>query len=454
VPRACCEPPCAADLHAGCVPHSKAGRPARLRNRDRVAVRRRNSTQPIGPEHTQADRHGVGLVGALIRREARRRHTRAPQGVYWRGRRHRRDGARDVRAAVLTGGGAGAGRQALAPAADRLAHRAHAGRFNVCIGRLPCRLAARPPRHAAAERRRPVARLWVGRAAHLCRLRVTASGARSFRLGRQGCGQGAARLRQARVRAGAPNRRMAPRAGTSSLLLSSYDQRDYPRVKCIDLGFASTAARLTSDETLAAMARGAAGPLDVIPFCTRADDLHALAYVVLELVLSASASTRAVSGGLGGLTSAVSGGLGGLPSAVSGGLGGLPGAVSGGLGGLASAVSGGLGGLPGPTGAAGSGSAPSRAAGSGSAPSRPTDLQSLKRLIEDVFSGDASFAFRDYCAQEPEWLTAVEMLDEADGAGWALVQALVDCGRMPAAEAVQAISAKSLLMSPWFDDVR
>jgi len=134
-------------------------------------------------------------------------------------------------------------------------------------------------------------------------------------------------------------------------------------VKCIDLGFASTAARLTSDETLAAMARGAAGPLDVIPFCTRADDLHALAYVVLELVLSASASTRAVSGGLGG--------------------------------------------LPGPSGAAGSGSAPSRAAGSGSAPSRPTDLQSLKRLIEDVFSGDASFAFRDYCAQEPEWLTAV-----------------------------------------------
>ena len=135
-------------------------------------------------------------------------------------------------------------------------------------------------------------------------------------------------------------------------------------MKCIDLGFASTAARLTSDETLAAMARGAAGPLDVIPFCTRADDLHALAYVVLELVLSASASTRAVSGGLGG---------------------------------LASAVSGGLGGLAGPTGAA----------GSGSAPSRPTDLQSLKRLIEDVFSGDASFAFRDYCAQEPEWLTAV-----------------------------------------------
>ena len=152
-------------------------------------------------------------------------------------------------------------------------------------------------------------------------------------------------------------------SGTSSLLLSSYDQRDYPRVKCIDLGFASTAARLTSDETLAAMARGAAGPLDVIPFCTRADDLHALAYVVLELVLSASASSRAVSGGLGG--------------------------------------------LPGPSGAAGSGSAPSRAAGSGSAPSRPTDLQSLKRLIEDVFSGDASFAFRDYCAQEPEWLTAV-----------------------------------------------
>jgi hypothetical protein len=174
-------------------------------------------------------------------------------------------------------------------------------------------------------------------------------------------------------------------SGTSSLLLSSYDQRDYPRVKCIDLGFASTAARLTSDETLAAMARGAAGPLDVIPFCTRADDLHALAYVVLELVLSASASTRAVSGGLGGLASAVSGGLGGLASAVSGGLGGLPG----------------------PSGAAGSGSAPSRAAGSGSAPSRPTDLQSLKRLIEDVFSGDASFAFRDYCAQEPEWLTAV-----------------------------------------------
>ena len=136
-------------------------------------------------------------------------------------------------------------------------------------------------------------------------------------------------------------------------------------MKCIDLGFASTAARLTSDETSAAMARGAAGPLDVIPFCTRADDLHALAYVVLELVLSASASSRAVSGGLGGLA-------------------GL-----------------------------------SDAAGSGSAPSRSTDLQSLKRLMEDVFSGDASFAFRDYCAQEPEWLTAVR------GPRWLLMASMM-----------------------------
>ena len=84
---------------------------------------------------------------------------------------------------------------------------------------------------------------------------------------------------------------------------------------------------------------------------------------------------------------------------------------------------------------------------------QPTDLQSLKRLVEDVFAGDVSNGFRRYCLEEPEWAEAVALLDESNRGGWDLAQILVDC-RSPDAEALSNLTALSLLESAWFDDSR
>ena len=172
--------------------------------------------------------------------------------------------------------------------------------------------------------------------------------------------------------------------GSSSLLLSTYDQSASPQqlqVKAIDLGFATTAARIAPSAVASAMARGASSPLDVIPFLARADDLHALAYVLLELVLGAAAS----------------------------------------------------------------------AADDGDGGGRPVDLQALKRLVEDVFAGDVCGDFREHCASEPEWAAGVELLDEAGGAGWELIQELVDC-RDAKAAAASGVSCASALESRWFKE--
>ena len=173
--------------------------------------------------------------------------------------------------------------------------------------------------------------------------------------------------------------------GSSSLLLNTWDQTVQPaqlQVKAIDLGFATTAASISSEDVTAAMARGADSPLTVIPFLTRADDLHALAYVILELVLGSANPP---------------------PEA--------PGAVNG----------------AGP----------------------PTDMQSLKRLVEDVFASDVCGQFREYCMEEAAWAPAVALLDEAGGAGWRLVQQLVEC-RDANSEEAEGASCQRLLTSPWF----
>ena len=79
---------------------------------------------------------------------------------------------------------------------------------------------------------------------------------------------------------------------------------------------------------------------------------------------------------------------------------------------------------------------------------RSTEQQALKRLIEDIFGGDVRGEFRDYCAEEPAWAGAVAMLDEDGGAGWELLQQLVDCRR---GELAGSVSAQSLLdSSKWF----
>jgi len=82
-------------------------------------------------------------------------------------------------------------------------------------------------------------------------------------------------------------------------------------------------------------------------------------------------------------------------------------------------------------------------------PARVVELQALKRLIEDVFEDDLKGGFRDYCVEEPEWSEAVALLDEADRAGWALLQQLVDC-HLP--HAVSRVSAINLIESEWFVD--
>ena len=205
--------------------------------------------------------------------------------------------------------------------------------------------------------------------------------------------------------------------GGASLLLNTLDQRVNPgqlAVKAVDLGFAATAASLTAEETAAAMQRGAKSPLDVIPFLCRADDLHAMAYVLLELCLGSA-----------------------LPAPQAADASGIPSGLFGGGGG-------GL--FGGGGGAGGQAAADERAR----ANAPPLDVQSLKRLVEDVFSGDVCGEFRTYCLEEPAWQGAVGLLDEADKSGWKLIQSLVEC-RDASSERCEGVSAAQLLESPWFE---
>lgn len=167
--------------------------------------------------------------------------------------------------------------------------------------------------------------------------------------------------------------------GPSSLIMSTYDQQLPTRlfVKLIDLGFGTTASLLPPEEISAAMSRGATTPLDVLPLLQR-DDLHCLAYVLLETMLAAAGAE-------------------------------------------------------------------------GEQPPPSTELQGLKRLVEDVFEGDVTTQFRAYVREEQRWGLACELLDEHEMAGWQLLQQMVDC-REPASEAARRVSAQGLLESAWFND--
>lgn len=80
---------------------------------------------------------------------------------------------------------------------------------------------------------------------------------------------------------------------------------------------------------------------------------------------------------------------------------------------------------------------------------RRTDQQGLKDLIEDAFDGDVRGQFRNYCNQEPSWKGAVQMLDAQYGAGWGLIQGLINCRKDDA----EPLSAQSLLEScVWFNE--
>lgn len=53
------------------------------------------------------------------------------------------------------------------------------------------------------------------------------------------------------------------------------------------------------------------------------------------------------------------------------------------------------------------------------------DQNALKRLLEDIFKGDFR-AFKEYCLTEPEWETAIDVLDAQKGSGWSLATALLN----------------------------
>lgn len=53
------------------------------------------------------------------------------------------------------------------------------------------------------------------------------------------------------------------------------------------------------------------------------------------------------------------------------------------------------------------------------------DQNALKRLLEDIFKGDFR-AFKEYCLTEPEWESAIEVLDSQKGSGWGLATALLN----------------------------
>jgi hypothetical protein len=192
--------------------------------------------------------------------------------------------------------------------------------------------------------------------------------------------------------------------GGASLILSTYDQRVLDgrlAVKAIDLGFAATASRLQPEEVAHAMQRGARSPVDVLPFLARADDLHAMAYVLLELILGSAPSPPEPRNPAG------------VPSLFGLGAQGADDSASG---------------RPAPPSA---------------------DIQSLKRLVEDVFGGDVCGEFRDYCTQETAWGAAVALLDEGDRSGWTLIQSLVAC-REAASHEAESVSCAQLLESEWF----
>mmetsp|Transcript_21816 Transcript_21816/g.34197 ORF Transcript_21816/g.34197 Transcript_21816/m.34197 type:complete len:281 (-) Transcript_21816:1114-1956(-) len=80
----------------------------------------------------------------------------------------------------------------------------------------------------------------------------------------------------------------------------------------------------------------------------------------------------------------------------------------------------------------GSSLGPVRASSASDQMSSPNlDQNSLKKLMEDVFSGDIQGSFRDYCVSEERWVDVVAFLDQENRAGWKLLDNMINCRRNP-----------------------
>mmetsp|Transcript_13806 Transcript_13806/g.38146 ORF Transcript_13806/g.38146 Transcript_13806/m.38146 type:complete len:588 (-) Transcript_13806:299-2062(-) len=85
-------------------------------------------------------------------------------------------------------------------------------------------------------------------------------------------------------------------------------------------------------------------------------------------------------------------------------------------------------------------------------PVPPTDEDTLQRLLGEIFDKDVKGQFRDYVMNEEIWGYLVELLDEDGGAGWSILDSLVNAREKAAAATTQEnlISVRGLLNNPFF----
>jgi len=86
-------------------------------------------------------------------------------------------------------------------------------------------------------------------------------------------------------------------------------------------------------------------------------------------------------------------------------------------------------------------------------PMPPTDEDSLQRLLGEIFDKDVKEQFREYVMNEDLWQSLVELLDEDDGAGWNVLDSLLNAREKAAAATTQdnLISVRGLLNNPLFN---
>ena len=85
-------------------------------------------------------------------------------------------------------------------------------------------------------------------------------------------------------------------------------------------------------------------------------------------------------------------------------------------------------------------------------PMPPTDEDSLQRLLGEIFDKDVKGQFREYVENEEIWSNLVVLLDEDDGAGWNVLDSLMNAREKAAAATTQEnlISVRGLLNNPFF----
>jgi serine/threonine protein kinase len=84
-------------------------------------------------------------------------------------------------------------------------------------------------------------------------------------------------------------------------------------------------------------------------------------------------------------------------------------------------------------------------------PMPATDEDTLQKLLSEIFANDFQ-AFRDYVEAEDIWTKLVELLDEKEGAGWTILEALFTAREKSVENknSLSIITARGLLSNPFF----